>query len=382
MSVILGNNSTGLNLVCGYNENSPKYPHHRAASGYATTSGSSGWNGFNNNSSQTYTLYGALVGGPKTSEFSSYVDSVNDYITNEVTLDYNAGLVSAAAALYLQNKNSTDAGFTSQTVLSGFYGGSSFVDKFSSDGGNSSVDDKKDENTTTEQPTTEQPTIEQPTTEQPKTEQPTIEQPTTEQPKTEQPTTEQPKTEQPTTEENPTTTEEKTTTTEEKTTTTENPTTETSNKTSAVKKGTKKVINKATYKVTKVASGSKAGEVTYLSYKKATGKVTIPATVKIDGKTYKVTAVAAKAFYKNTKVTQVTIGSNVKSIGSKAFYGCKKLKTINIKTTKLKKPKVGAKAFKNIYSKATFKCPKSKLSAYKTIIKKKGAPSKAVYKKN
>lgn len=121
MSTILGNNSKKINLVCGYNDASPKKPHHRAASGY------SGWNDFNNNATQKYTLYGALVGGPTSADFSTYKDAVNDAICNEVTLDYNAGMVGAAAALYLLYKDSTEDGFTEQTVLSDFYGGSGFT---------------------------------------------------------------------------------------------------------------------------------------------------------------------------------------------------------------------------------------------------------------
>lgn len=133
MSTILGNNTTRKNLVCGYNTNSPVKPHHRAASGY------SGWNDFNNNATQKYTLFGALVGGPTSSDFSTYNDKVNDAVSNEVTLDYNAGLVGATAALYLLNKNSTEAGFTNQTIRADFYGGSDFENKIESGGaGNNS----------------------------------------------------------------------------------------------------------------------------------------------------------------------------------------------------------------------------------------------------
>ena len=44
-------------------------------------------------------LKGALVGGPKSVNDNSYVDSRQDYITNEVTTDYNAGFQSALAFL-------------------------------------------------------------------------------------------------------------------------------------------------------------------------------------------------------------------------------------------------------------------------------------------
>nr|MDE5966539.1 glycoside hydrolase family 9 protein [Lachnospiraceae bacterium] len=121
MSMILGNNSTKKNLIVGYNDKSPKQPHHRAASGQT------GWDKFHDASVESvYTLFGALVGGPTTSDFSSYIDKMDDDHTSEVTLDYNAGLVGAAAALYLACKDSTEEGFTEQTVLKNFYGGSEF----------------------------------------------------------------------------------------------------------------------------------------------------------------------------------------------------------------------------------------------------------------
>ena len=88
-----------------------------------------------------------------------------------------------------------------------------------------------------------------------------------------------------------------------------------------------------------------------------------------------------KAFYKCTALTKVTIPSKVNKIGKQAFYGCKNLKNITIKTTKLTSNKVGSKAFKNISSKATIKVPKSKLKAYKKLLKAKGVSSKAKIKK-
>ena len=98
MGMILGDNSTGKNLVVGFNENSPKYPHHRAASGHAYTSSDEAtptWDATNG-----HVLVGALVGGPTSSDFSTYNDSIKDAKANEVALDYNAAFVGAAAALY------------------------------------------------------------------------------------------------------------------------------------------------------------------------------------------------------------------------------------------------------------------------------------------
>ena len=90
--------------------------------------------------------------------------------------------------------------------------------------------------------------------------------------------------------------------------------------------------------------------------KKSIRSVTIPATVKYKGTTYKVT-----------------------SIGSKAFYNCKKLKTVTIKSRKLKS--VGKNAFKGIYKKAKVTVPKSKYKAYRKLLKKAGFSSKTVWKK-
>ena len=96
MGMILGNNPKNVNFVVGMDSNSAKYPHHRAASGYQSFDEMKGRTGYSSNG---HTLVGALVGGPADSNFT-YTDSVNDYQANEVALDYNAGLVGAAAGLY------------------------------------------------------------------------------------------------------------------------------------------------------------------------------------------------------------------------------------------------------------------------------------------
>ncbi len=102
----------------------------------------------------------------------------------------------------------------------------------------------------------------------------------------------------------------------------------------------------------------------------------IPNTVSYKGVTYKVTAIAKNAFKNNKKIKKVTIGKYVKKIGANAFYKCKKLKTIVVKTSKLKKNTVGKKAISGIYKKAIIKVPKSKVKAYKKVF-----TSKTGYKK-
>ena len=94
-----------------------------------------------------------------------------------------------------------------------------------------------------------------------------------------------------------------------------------------------------------------------------------------------VTEIGNKAFYKCTSLTSIEIPSKVNKIGKQAFYGCKNLKNITIRTNKLTDKKVGSNAFKGISSKATIKVPKSKLSQYKKLLKKKGVSAKATIKK-
>ena len=121
-----------------------------------------------------------------------------------------------------------------------------------------------------------------------------------------------------------------------------------------------------------------------VEYKEPAGKkaktVSIPATVTMNGVTYKVTKIADNAFKNNKTVTKVTVGSNIKTIGKNAFYKCTKLKTIKITSTKLTSKTVAKNAFKGIYSKATIKVPKKKLKAYKKLFKQKGLSSKVKVK--
>ena len=96
MDYILGNNPANTCFVVGYAGNSAKNPHHRAASGYDSYEE---FKDINTVGANSKTLVGALVGGP-TDQNGTYVDSINDYVCNEVAIDYNAGLVGAAAGLY------------------------------------------------------------------------------------------------------------------------------------------------------------------------------------------------------------------------------------------------------------------------------------------
>lgn len=83
--------STGRSFVCGFGENYPQNPHHRTAQG-------SYCDNMNIPETARHTLYGALVGGPDSSD--GYQDTVSNYTVNEVACDYNAGYTCALAKLY------------------------------------------------------------------------------------------------------------------------------------------------------------------------------------------------------------------------------------------------------------------------------------------
>ena len=93
--------------------------------------------------------------------------------------------------------------------------------------------------------------------------------------------------------------------------------------------GTVKTVGQIKYKVT----GKNTVTVNKYAKKNIT-KASIPATVKINGYTFKVTAIADSAFSGCSKLTKVTVGSNVKAIGNKSFYKCTKLTTFTASSRK------------------------------------------------
>ena len=157
--------------------------------------------------------------------------------------------------------------------------------------------------------------------------------------------------------------------------------------------------------------------------------VIIPDTQTIDGVEYEVTKLYVGAFAGNKTIEKVIIGSNIDSIGDDAFRGCtnlksitipksvkeigenafadctaltkviipakvrkikknafrnnKKLKTVIIKSQKLKS--IGKNAFKNINKKATFYVPKKltkkQYTKYKKMLKKSGISKSVKIKK-
>ncbi len=165
-------------------------------------------------------------------------------------------------------------------------------------------------------------------------------------------------------------------------------------------------------------------EVRVIGLAKNTAVLSIPTAVSISGKSYKVTSIDQKAFYKNENLINVKIGNNVnyigkyafyqcpnletvkfgskirtistcaftqcpklenmtlpsslEQIGAKAFYQCKSIKVLTIKSSKLKY--LGKKALA-VNSKITIRVPKAKYSAYVKMIQKSGKYSKTKFQK-
>ena len=120
-----------------------------------------------------------------------------------------------------------------------------------------------------------------------------------------------------------------------------------------LKKGQVATVGNLKFKVT----GTNTRTVTVAKAKaKSYKSVTIPATIKVNGHTYKVTAISANAFKNNKSLKKITVKS----------------KTIK---------SVGKNAFKGIQKKAVIKVPSSKLKAYKKLFANKGQAKTVKIKK-
>ena len=364
MKYLLGNNKAKRCFVVGYNENAAKYPHHRAASR-------------SNDAGQVredhYTLLGALVGGPS-DEYDTYADNQADYNCNEVALDYNAGLVGAAAGLYLLHKGEEayPADLATEAELE-----SIGVEKYY---GTSSGKSESPSETPSPSPTPSETPSPSPAPSETPNQQPS-ESPSA--------TPGQRPSEMP-----------------------EDDVDETPDE--AVEVGDSMDISGLVYEIAQIENGK-----VYVTFKEAdedAEDITIPTTfMDAAGRTCYVkeiapyafanhkklkkvkiaegiTKIGKKAFYHCTalkkvtlpgslvtigdsafegdrSITAITIPKNVKTIGKKAFYKCKKLKTVTLKTTKMKK--VGASAFKKTKKGMLFKLPKKKNATYRKLLKKK-----------
>ena len=185
----------------------------------------------------------------------------------------------------------------------------------------------------------------------------------------------------------------------------------------------------------KASSGSLVYEKTSASAVSVVGttskslkRATVPKKVKLsDGRSYKVTAIAAGAFRGRARLASVTVRADVASIGANAFKGCKRLATVKVATRKLrsigagafrgcralkrlslpstalrsiggscfrgcaklksltlktaKLKKVGARALKGTAGRLVVRVPKKRVKAYRRLLAKAGLPSKAKVRK-
>ena len=116
---VLGNNGYDRSFIVGWGKSPPVRPHHKNAYGKDE------W--FHGASTPLYSLAGALVGGPHTNYYSDahltsppgYQDSMGDYICNEVTIDYSAGLLGALAAISISGHRGDGGGNNSTADWTG-----------------------------------------------------------------------------------------------------------------------------------------------------------------------------------------------------------------------------------------------------------------------
>ena len=386
MKYLLGNNKAKRCFVVGYNENAAKYPHHRAASR-------------SNDAGQVredhYTLLGALVGGPS-DEYDTYADNQADYNCNEVALDYNAGLVGAAAGLYLLHKGEeaypSDLATEAELESIG-------VEKYY---GTSSGESESPSETPSPSPAPSETPSQKPSEQPSETPSPS---PTPSETPSPSPAPSETPNQQPS--ESPSATPG-----QQPSEMPEDDVDETPDE--AVEVGDSMDISGLVYEIAQIENGK-----VYVTFKEAdedAEDITIPTTfMDAAGRTCYVkeiapyafanhkklkkvkiaegiTKIGKKAFYHCTalkkvtlpgslvtigdsafegdrSITAITIPKNVKTIGKKAFYKCKKLKTVTLKTTKMKK--VGASAFKKTKKGMLFKLPKKKNATYRKLLKKK-----------
>ncbi len=192
----------------------------------------------------------------------------------------------------------------------------------------------------------------------------------------------------------------------------------------AARKGTEVVSGKFKYRITNERTdGSGTAVLIGLAEGKSVKTVTVPKTATWNGFVYKVTAVGAKAFYKNAQITSATIGNNVIKIGKRAFrectnltkvtvgnrvkvfangvfYKCPKLRTVNTGTglttigahtfchnTKMRTWNIKSKRLKTVGRHNLFICrrltinaPSSKVKVYKAVFKKQAQRKNVVVK--
>lgn len=99
--------------------------------------------------------------------------------------------------------------------------------------------------------------------------------------------------------------------------------------TDPVETGTQVTVNGVVYEVTQVATESRSGKVVVTDGSAATGDVTIPAEMELDGLSYTVAELGDRAFQNNTALTGIDFSAtSIKTVGQSCFAGCTALTTV------------------------------------------------------
>ena len=144
-----------------------------------------------------------------------------------------------------------------------------------------------------------------------------------------------------------------------------------------VQKNAAYTVSRLKYKISNADTSGKGTVIFTGTTDKTTRKtLTVPSTVKIGGKNFRVISIGTSAMTGAKNLTTLKLGTNITTIGVKAFYGCSKLSSVTIYSTKLASTRTGANAFKGIRTNCKFKVPASKVTAYKKLFTSKGAGTK------
>lgn len=121
------------------------------------------------------------------------------------------------------------------------------------------------------------------------------------------------------------------------------------------------------YKVT----NARTNTVSLIGITKETiNKLTVPATVKMEGEKYKVTEIAAGAIKDVDTLTTLVLGKNVTKVGKNAFRGSSNLNRITFKNPLMKS--FGKNAFRGISKTAVINVNNSKINKFTSLLKKTG----------
>ncbi len=138
--------------------------------------------------------------------------------------------------------------------------------------------------------------------------------------------------------------------------------------------GTKVTVSGIKYQVT----GEYAVKCIGTSAKAKT--TTVPTSVTINDKNYRVTAVESNSYKNNKNITRASLGANVKQIGANAFLNCKNLKELKIYGNNIKS--IGKNCVKGIKKGASITIICKNKKVYNSLVKKlkSAGANKAKYK--